>query len=210
MRRIATGRIVGLFIAILGLSASAWWARDAVRMYAELDQWLIARPMETAIDLSQPGEIARPFHQTCNTSCKEALYLECSLDAQQNVQDLFKGLSGSVVIKDLGGKEIKTVPISDESVSYWQGKLILAQFTPFLKGDYVATIHIDSGAPALIDKQQTLYAKYELCGLERMPAMIVSVGAFGAGLIGIGAAVCVWPRLVRSGIQRNEFREAGK
>ena len=210
MRRIATGRIVGLVIAILGLSASAWWACVAVQMYADLEQWLIARPIETAVDLSQPGEIARPFHQTCNTSCKEALYLDCDLDARKNVQDLFKGLSGSVVIKDLEGNEIKTVPISDESVSYWQGKLLLAQFTPFRKGDYVATIHINSGASALMDKQQTLYAKYELCGIERMPAMIVGVGAFGAGLIGVVAAVCVLPGLMRSGIRRNELEKAGQ
>jgi hypothetical protein len=61
-----------------------------------------------------------------------------------------------------------------------------------------------------MNKQQTLYSKYELCGLERMPAMIVGVGAFGAGLIGIVAAVCVLPGLVRSGIRRKVFMKAGK
>lgn len=75
MRQIATGRIVGLLIAVIGVCISIWCARGAVLMNAEFNQWLDARPMETAIDLSKPGETTVPFHQTCSISHGEALYL---------------------------------------------------------------------------------------------------------------------------------------
>jgi hypothetical protein len=205
MRNIATGRIVGLLIAIIGVGISIWCAREAVRMNAGFHQWLDARPMETVIDLSKSGETTVPFHQTCSISHGEALYLNCDLDekSKQNTEDLFATLNGNVVIKDSDGHEIESVKISNKTVQYWDGKIMLAGFAPFRNGDYIATIRVDSGVAALVDKEQTIYAKYQLCGLEQMPAMIAGAFAFGAGIIGIVAALCVLPGLLRCGIWRN-------
>ena len=202
MRKLATGTIVGLFIAITGITVSIWCAQAALRMNAEFHQWLDARPMHTAIDLSQPGETTVPFHQTCSISHGEALYLKCDLDdeSKQNTEELLKNLSGNVVIKDSLGNEIESVQINYETTQYWDGKIMLAGFAPFRKGDYVATIQVDSGASTLSEKQQTIYAKYQLCGLERMPATITGAFAFGAGLIGLVSALCVLPGLLREGI----------
>jgi hypothetical protein len=204
MRQIATGRIVGLLIAIIGVGISIWCVRDAVRMNAEFHQWLDARPMETAIDLSKPGETTAPFHQTCSISHGEALYLNCDLDdeSKQNTEELFAALSGNVVIKDSDGNEIESVKINNKTVQYWDGKIMLTGFAPLRNGDYIATIRVDSGVAALTDKEQTIYAKYQLCGLEQMPAMIAGAIAFGAGMIGLVAAVCVLPGLLRCGIWR--------
>lgn len=205
MQRIAIGRIVGLLIAIFGIGASIWCARDAIRMNAEFHQWFVARPMETAIDLSQSGETVVPFDQTCSISHGEALYLTCDLDdeSKQNTEELFKDLSGNVVIKDSDGNEIESVKINNRTVQYRDGMIMLNGFVPFRNGDYVATIRVDTGAAALADKQQTVYAKYQLCGLEEMPAMISGAFAFGAGVIGLVAAVCVLPGLLRCGIRRD-------
>lgn len=204
MRRIATGRMVGLLIAIVGIGISISCARDALRMNAEFHQWLVARPMEAAIDLSQSGEITVPFHQTCSISHGEVLYLECDLDdhLKEDAEGLFKELSGNVVIKDSDGAEIESVKFNNNTVECWDGRIMLTGFVPFCSGDYVATIRVDSGAPALADKQQTVYAKYQLCGLEQMPAMITGAFAFGAGIIGLAAAVCVLPGLLSCGIWR--------
>jgi hypothetical protein len=122
MQRIATGRIVGLLVAVIGIGLSVWCAREAVRMNAEFHRWSDARPMETVIDVSKPGETTVPFHQTCSIPHGEALFL---------------------------------------------------------------------------------YAKYQLCGLERMPATIAGAFAFGAGMIGLVAGVCAFPGLLRCGIWRN-------
>ena len=204
MRQIATGRIVGLLIAIIGVCISIWCARDAVRMNAEFNQWLDARPMETAIDLSEPGETTVPFHQTCSISHGEALYLTCDLDGESkvNTEELFAALSGNVVIKDSDGKEIESVEINCKTVQYWDGKIMLANFAPFRTGDYIATIRVDTGVAALADKEQTIYAKYQLCGLEQMPAVLTGAFAFSVGIIGLVAAVCVLPGLLRCGIWR--------
>ena len=205
MPRIATGRIVGLIIAIVGIGVSIWYACIALRMNAEFYQWLDARPMESVIDLSKPGETTVAFHQTCHISHGEALYLESDLDdeSEQDTNRLLKDLSGSIVIKDLDGTDIESVAFNNETVQSWDGTIRIAEFAPFPDGDYVATIRVDSGAAALAGKQQTIYAKYELCGLERMPAMIAAVVALGAGIIGLVAAVCVLPGLLRCGIRRD-------
>jgi len=205
MRRIATGRIVGLLIAVVGIGVAIWCARDAIRMNAEFHQWLDACPMETIIDLSQPGETTVPFSQTCSISHGEALYLKCDLDAdsKENLEELFKDLSGNVVIRDSDGNEIESVKINNTTTQYWDGKIMLTGFAPFRNGDYVATIRVDSGASALADKQQTIYAKYQLCGLEQMPAIIAGAFAFGAGIVGVVSVVCVLPGLLRCGIWCN-------
>ena len=205
MRRIAIGRIIGLLLAIIGIGVSVWYARESLRMNAEFHQWIGARPMETAIDLSQPGETTVPFHQTCCISHGEAVYLKCDLngDSQQELEELLKELSADMTITDSDGNEIEEIEINSRTVRYWDGRVVLAEFAPFRNGDYVATIRIDSGVPALAGKQQTIYAKYHLCGLERMPVMLAGAFAVGAGIVGLISAVCVLPGLLRSGVYRD-------
>ena len=202
MRRIAIGRLVGLLLALIGIGLSVWFARDAMRRNADFYEWLDARPMETAIDLSRLGETTASFHQTCGISHGEALYLDFDLDeaASLNFEELFKGLSGNITIIDSAGKEIEMAGISGETVQHWDGQFMLTEFAPFRSGNYIASIRINSGAPNLADIQQTIYAKYQLCGLERMPATIAGVFAFGAGFIGLVSAACVFPGLLQSGL----------
>ncbi len=210
MQRIATGRLVGLLIAIVGIGVAIWCTRDAVRMNAEFQQWLAARPMQTAIDLSKAGETIVPFHQTCSISHGQALYLDCELhdESKPNTELLLRDLAGDIAIKDADGNEIATVTFNTKTaVQYWDGRIMLAGFTTFPEGEYVATIRVNSGAPALADKQQEMYSEYQLCGIEQMPAIIAGVFAFAAGIIGLVSAVCVLPGLVRCGIWRNVPRE---
>jgi len=204
MRRLATSRIVGLIIAVAGFGVSIWCARDALRMNAEVHQWIDARPMESAVDLSKPGETSVPFHQTCSTSHGEALFLECDLpdDMKGSLDGLFKDLSASVVIQAADGSAIETVKIDGQNVRLWDDKIMLAGFAPFRKGDYVAALRVDRGAPGLAGNRQVLYAKYQLCGLEEMPVALAGAFALGAGIIGLVAAVCVLPGLLRGGIWR--------
>jgi hypothetical protein len=205
MRRIATGRIVGLLVAVIGVGLSVWCARDASRMNAEFHQWRVARPLESAIDLSKPGETTVALHQTCSTSHGEALFLKCNLEdsSNQSPGKQLSDLSGSVTIKNLDGSVIESVKINKDTLQDWEGKIMLTGFAPFSNGDYIAVIRVDSGAAALVGKQHTIYAEYQLCGLEQMPAAIAGAFAFGAGLIGLVGAMCVLPGLVRRGIWRS-------
>ena len=44
-------------------------------------------------------------------------------------------------------------------------------------------INVETGAPALAEKEQMIYAKYLLCGLEHYPAVIAGALAIAAGII---------------------------
>jgi len=207
MRSIAIGRVIGLLLATIGIGLAIHCAREALCMNAEFHQWMTDRPMETTVDFSQPGEITAPFRQTCGTSHGEAIYFQCDLDeeSRQNPKELFEDLSASLVITDCDGEEIdiESRDINKNTVHYSNGRIILTGMAPFPKGDYVATIRVDSGVVALADKQQSVYAQYHICGLEQMPAMVVAAFALGAGIIGLVSAVAVLPGLLRSGIWRN-------
>lgn len=204
-RRIfAIGRIIGTLLTAIGIGLSVYCACEAWRMSAEFDESIVARPMEAAIDLSRPGETKASFHQTYSISHFENFFLQCELDkeALQNPQEFFKGLSGEVVIKNSSGETIETAELNEKTVQNWDDRIKLAGLSPFRKGDYTATIHIVSGVPALAGKQQTIYAQYELCGLEKLPAQIFYVFAFGSGFIGLISAVCVLPGLLQNGFWR--------
>jgi hypothetical protein len=209
MRKIAIGRVIGLLLALVGIGLCIWFASDAVRRNAAFYEWLDARPMETAADLSTPGETTVPFHQTCSISHGEALYVDVESDelASLSPEELLNGLSGNITIVDSAGAVIETARINSKTVQRWEGQIMLAGIAPFRNGDYIATIHVESGAPKLAHKQQTIYAEYQLCGLEKMPAMIAGVIAFGAGLIGFISSFCVLPGLLHSGFRRDTRTE---
>ncbi len=48
-----------------------------------------------------------------------------------------------------------------------------------------------------------MYAAYQLCGAEALPMIEAGAFALAAGIIGVVAAVCVLPGLLRYGVRRN-------
>src|SRR5690606_18972909 len=104
--------------------------------------------------------------------------------------------------RDADGVEIESTEINNKTAYRWSGETILAQLAPFQKGDHTATIRIDSGASRLAGQPQRIYAKYQLCGLEKMPAFVVAVFAVVSGVVGLVLASCVAPGLRRHGIWR--------
>lgn len=204
MARFAGGRIVGVTIACLAMGVAIWSGREAVRMNSDFQRWLVARPMESAVDLSQPGETTVPFRQTCGTSHGEALLLQCDLDDQSVVglEEAFRDLAAEFVVRDSNGSEIESADVNAQTVFSWDGMILLALIDPFREGEYVATLNVTSGAPALADKKQTMFVQYQLCGLEQMPAVVAGAVAVGAGVIGIVSLACVLPGLLQDGFRR--------
>lgn len=210
MRQIANTRIIGLLFGVTCVGASLWYGREALRLDAEFHEWLVARPAETTIDLSRPGVTTVPFRQTCDVSHGEALCLQTDLenDPTEDLEQTFADLSGTIVIHDLNGNQIQSAEINSETVHRWNGDITLTGFAPFRKGDYSLTIRVDSGASALSNQQQVIFAKYQLCGLERMPAMITGAFALATGLLGLVVVSCAAPGLIRSGIYRESIENA--
>ena len=160
--------------------------------------------MQTEINLSQPGESVVPFRQTCSSSHGESLCLSLGPDhdLSEDSLNLLEELSGTLVISDSNGVEVTSAIFSKATAWLWNGQLVLADLDTFQRGDFVATIRVESGAPALAGKQQTLYARYQLCGLEQMPA-VVAGGLTVVSLFVTAATACfVVPGLYRYGFRQ--------
>lgn len=143
-------------------------------MNLEVHEWQVFRPIETSVDLSRPGETTAPFRQTCDISHGELLVLECDLDqaSSQNVAKLLDGLYADFAVKRSDGTEVEAIKLNIETVQYLDGDIMLANFPVVPKGDYIATLRVESGAPALAGREQKLVAKYALCGLEELPVCL--------------------------------------
>lgn len=173
--------------------------------------WQDAKPMETAIDLSQPGETTVRFHQTCSTAHDEVVYFdwqpkgktESEEEFAEQAKEILKGLSGEIVIRQADGTEVPDlapIKLGDQFVDSRYGEVVLAYIPVFKTGDYLATIRIETAAPELAGKQQTVFARYRLCGLEQLPAFITAAFAAVIGLAGLVIFLCLLPALYRHGV----------
>jgi hypothetical protein len=204
-RKFAVGRTIGLLIAVLGIGNAIPCARSAMEANAKFQRWLTDRPMEMHVDLSKPSETTAPFRQTCGISHGENILLKVDppLKPTEKPGELLKGLSAALAVVDEHENSIATVKMDGKSVyeSPFQEDILLAGFYPFAEGNYVATIRVLSGAEGLAGRQQTVYAKYLVCGMELFPAYILGLFSFGSCLIGFIAAACSLPGLLRNGFR---------
>ena len=178
------------------------------RMNREFYEWIDARPMSATVDLSKPGRFTTAFRQTCHRAHGEAIYVSIpATDAQnQDVDQLLEGLEGTITVTDAGGNEVVVGEIGSQfgdmrygAFTLQDDRIMVCYFTPFAKGDYVAQINITRGAEKLAGTKQTMFAKYELCGLERFSALIA------AGF----SVLCALPGLVISLFVAIGFRKHG-
>lgn len=220
MRKLAIGRIIGLIIALVLISIAYSFGAAAFRFKENFQEWIVARPMETTIDLSQPGKVSIPFHQTCSVSHSELIALQCDIkDEEGNVPDgLLTGLSASIVITDAEGSEIESRelvhygvhPRNDRMIQNMTGEIILADIPTFRTGNYTATIIVEDGVTALADYPQTIYARYQLCGCEQIPVYTLGFVSFVIGTIGLIVLMIVFPGLLRFGFWRSIATDEAK
>jgi hypothetical protein len=202
-RRISTHRIVWLLIAATLIVATLYFAIDYQRKDRDFYECLDARPAAVTVDLSQPGKSTAPFKQTCALAHGEALYLVLPVATltTQSVAQLLDGLDATITITDTHGNQVIRTKFTDFEVGTSStDPILLSHFDPFQNGDYVIAIDVAEGAPALLGSKQTVFAKYELCGMERLPATFAAVLSFACGIPGALVAMLVIPGLVKHGI----------
>lgn len=102
-------------------------------------------------------------------------------------QKLFDGLDGTFEIRDSAGAIVESKRLRPFVDEYGPAdhETLLVFFDPFAKGDYEAKIVVANGAPALADREQLVYAKYQLCGLELLPAYLIGALGIGSGIFGL-------------------------
>lgn len=213
MRKLAIGRIIGLIIAMVLIYIAYSFGASAFHFKENFHKWMVARPMETTIDLSQPGRISVPFHQTCSVSHGELIVLDCNIkDEAGNVSDgLLTGLSASITFTDAEGNEVDSRemvhlgvhPQNGRIIRNVTGDIILADIPTFRTGDYTATIIVEDGVTALADYPQTIYARYQLCGCEQIPVYTLGFMSFISGTIGLIVMLSVVAGLIQFGVWRN-------
>lgn len=80
-----------------------------------------------------------------------------------------------------------------------KGRVPLFMIVPFRKGSYIAALTVIRGAPPLQGIPQTIEGRYELCGLELMPAQFGTLlGILSTGLGGL-AGLLVMMRVRKHG-----------
>jgi hypothetical protein len=214
MSALARGRILGIIIVTASAACSVYFVQLSLKKHAEFQSWIVARPMQLTMDLSKPGELTVPLHQTCTVSHGEDVFLipPAEFNADTVVEDALASLTGSVSITNADGVEIARSDIDGGSAMTWGvgGDIRLGGMYPFPKGEYNALIQIETGVPELTGTEHTLYAAYNLCGLELLPARFSAFVAFGFGITALVAAVCVVPGLIRHGLRLGPLDEAAE
>lgn len=219
MRKLALGRMIGLLLTVLALSIAVMSGYEAWRYNQTVHRWETARPMETKVDLSAPGAVTVPFDQTCSVSHGEGLFLDCDLrdESGQVPEEVLKGLSGSLVITNEAGEElVRRALMGDDNEQRQEpsvyrrlpsGEIMLVNLPTFAAGTYSATITVDQPALALAGHQQTVYARYRLCGLEQMPVALFGFVSFCAGFVTLVIGSFVVPAFRRNGVWKKSVVE---
>ncbi|MFA6562176.1 MAG: hypothetical protein WCV00_09755 [Verrucomicrobiia bacterium] len=192
--RFFIGRTIACAVAGLLCAASIFLLIFAHNHRRDFYQWKQARPIDIPVDLSKPGQFTGGFAQTCHISHGEAICLAVPTDvvAKTTWTNLLSNLRFVSQIQDRNGKEELKEEFTGEPFGrdhLIDGDFVLLMFRPFADGTYQMALTVTQGAPALHGVPQRLVARYMLCGMELMPAIIAKMMGIG-GLI-IAAAIVV-------------------
>lgn len=209
VQKLAIGRLIILPIAMVCIVVAIFFGVFAYRANVDFHGWMVARPMETTIDLSKPGKISVPFQQACGIAAGMVILLDCDIrDHKGNVPNgLLDDLSAVIVITDAEGNEIDNKSLADFDVTKRNGQILLAHIKTFKTGNYTATMIIKNGAPALANIPQVIYAVYLLNGIEQTPVLQYGFVSIVFGVIGLILMLIVISGLIRFNIRRNNATE---
>lgn len=171
-------------MAIACALATAHFVFEAKRRFDQFEAWLVAEPVRTQVDLSRTGLSESAFVQSCETSHGESIMLQVS-SAGEDPSKLLNGLKGNIEIRRPDGTAVVERQFDGQSVgsSVWpNNELLIAYFHPFETGTYVMRLNVVEPAPRLAGRSQVVVGRYELCGLEQMPAYVTAGFAVFAGI----------------------------
>ena len=203
------GRTISSVIASLLLVAGVYFLIWAHHQRQEFQRWTTAKPIDMAVDVSHPGHFSGEFRQTCQTSHGEAVCLEMpsNLLASASASNVLASLQFDCTIADAQGTQVVKSSFDGDRLDgdrLIDGAIPVVFIAPFKKGIYTLTLTVSKGAPALAGVHQRLVARYELCGLEMMPASMATVMGVAAIVI---AGIILLVVLVITKLKRPEGRD---
>jgi hypothetical protein len=208
-------RAIGWIIAIGLIVAAVILIVEGARWRARFDEWIVAKPVAFNADLSKPGRFSAPFHQTCELAHAEVVGIECAKGAPVP-KGAADGLKATITVENAAGQCLVRESVPDSWSSAMSGQV--EDLEPLLRiesnlpnGGYTMTLVVQEGAPGLAGISTRVAARYELCGLEMLPAVFMERGGLACGLVGglVGlpmAATAQWGRRRWSGAWRARRR----
>jgi hypothetical protein len=185
-------RAIASIVAIGLLGTSIYAAVFYRYRQRQLENWAHFRPVTASVDLSRPNTFEVPFRQVWSGSHAEGLFLSVPDKSSFEVaENLLKGVHAEFVVTDAIGKQMLKEQIRGGTDWFDEEGALVSRFHPFAVGEYRASLTVISGAPALAELPQSLYAKYQLCAIESLPLLIAAVVAVFAGVSGIITLVVV-------------------
>jgi hypothetical protein len=184
LRIIALVIVAGLFL----FGAYLYWG--SYKLFVQFDSWFAAKPVDIEVDFSKVGTYSSRFEQICSVSHGEYLGLELpnSVLVKSKVQSLLRGLKANCIISDSNGSEIASVDLSAGNVltdePFCENIVLLNMMQRIKNGTYKISVSVMEGAPALSGIEQRFVAKYQLCGLERMPGVVLRLASIACFIIG--------------------------
>jgi len=181
MKKLPIGRTIASVIAGVFVVVGVYFIVWSVQYRREFYQALEARPIDMAVDLSQPGEFSGQLHQTRRTPYLfQPLYLEVPPDVLHDVSvpDMVSKLRFNYAIADAQGKMVVESKFEGDlaaSARFSQGTLQIGGFAYFETGKYTLTFRVTEGVPELAGIPQRLASSYLLCGMEMMSVLLGTV-----------------------------------
>jgi hypothetical protein len=184
---IAISRIVGAAFTLLASGFAIYMAITSYHSYQEFHALQVAEPVHFAADLSKVGMYEGPFNQTSRLAHGESIMLKLPAEPRGELPDysVLEGLQIKGIIVTADGEEMtafESVPDPTESWSLPGEDIRLAMIPTIPVGQYTLRLHVIDPAPALADKQQIVSAKYDICGMEELPALLAKVLAIAASI----------------------------
>lgn len=181
-------RAIGWIIAIGLIVAAATLIVEGTRWRARFDEWMVAKPVAFVADLSKPGQFTAPFHQTCEVAHAEVVGIEFAKGTPVP-KGATEGLKATIMVENGAGQCLVRESVPDDWSSAMFGRVedmepLLRIESNLANGDYTMTIVVQEGAPGLAGIPTRVTARYELCGLEMLPAVFMERGGLACALLG--------------------------
>lgn len=197
-RRLTPWRITGAVVTLLLVAVTAKLWLDGARWKRDFDRWIIETPLDIPVDLSHSGEYTAAFHQTCEVAHAQQLRLTVDPPTFDPGDPALATLHAEFTVVDTSGKVILRSPVviqPAEPVIYEAppGELLLLREIMGPNGVHQVTLTVKTGVAALAGIPQRLIIRNELCGLERLPGVllhwIAAAAAFFAACTGVPTAL---------------------
>jgi len=175
-------RILMVAMGILLIMVSVNWLDAARCVEDRFAGQIAARPICLPIDLSVPGAYSGRYERTYNPFHGDLLRLNIAgSPSLEETKAALAGFSGEITVKDESGQTRIEQALDATSFRHWgspEGGLIVG--LPLREiGKYQVTVFVRQPAVRLAGHPHCFVGEYQVCGIERMPALILNVmGAF--------------------------------